>query len=53
MYLKKLWYALRLLGLRLQLLAGQLEAGGRPFDFDSMLDLIMLCHYETRVSKTE
>ena len=23
---------------------------GRPFDFDSMLDVLMVCHYNTRVS---
>lgn len=31
-------------------LAGQLAQDGRPFDFDSMLDVLMVCHYNTRVS---
>jgi len=31
-------------------LADQLALEGRPFDFDSLLDVLMVCHYNTRVS---
>ena len=34
----------------LQALADQLALEGRPFDFDSLLDVLMVCHYNTRVS---